>query len=105
MRTSLLGTLAAFALLAAPAALASPPQNDTLFFVGVAGSPTLNGCPASSLYGSVSGDNGTYGAAAASDTNGDGYVCAIALPDAARDALFPAAPKTKAFYLFSDNTR
>jgi hypothetical protein len=104
MRTTQLGTLTGIVLLAAPAALASPPQNDSLFFVGVAGSPAANGCPASSLYGSVA-ENSSYGAAAASDANGDGYVCAIALPDAARDALFPAAPTTKAFYLFSDNTR
>lgn len=95
-------------------ALASPVQSDSIFAAGVPGNPLQNGCPASSL--AISTDpahNSTdpsvwgYGKAQLADANGNGVVCAIPLPDAARDAQFPPAQYPFlhgiAFYLFVDD--
>lgn len=80
LRTTLALAVAASAL-GAGTALASPPQQDTIFAAGTPGNPV--------------------------DTNGNRLVCAIPLPDAARDAKYPPAEfpflQGIAFYLFTDD--
>lgn len=102
---------AASLALGAGAALASPPQHDTIFAQGEPGSPAGNGCPSSSIRISTlrSVGNSTdpadwfYGKAAGADSNGNDYVCAIALPDSAREAHVGSAFDGIAFYEFVDD--
>lgn len=113
IRTMLALALAASAL-GAGTALAAAPQSDAIFAAGTPGNPVENGCSTSSLL--ISTDptqNSTdpadwgYRAAAAADTNGNGLVCAIPLPDADRDAHYAPAQfpflQGIAFYLFRDD--
>lgn len=114
MIRTLLALAAAALALGAGTALASPWQSDSIFAAGAPGNPAANGCPVSSLLISTDpAQNSTdpavwgYRAAAGADANGNHMVCAIPLPDAARDAHYPPAQfpflQGIAYYLFVDD--